>query len=74
VLEGTLLGLIGAVVALGLLVAVYLFGRDAIVAGAAGLVAVGDVRFLPIGLVLALLGGGGTIGCLGGLMAARTAR
>lgn len=74
VLEGTLLGLTGAVVALGLLVAVYLFGRAPLVAGAAGLVAVADVRFLPIGLMLALVGGGGAIGCLGGLLAARTAR
>ena len=58
VLEGTLLGLTGAVVALGVLVAVYLFAREPLVAGAAGLVAVGDVRFLPIGLMLALVGGG----------------
>ena len=45
-----------------------------LVAGAAGLVAVGDVRFLPVGLMLGLVGGGASIGCLGGLLAARTAR
>lgn len=74
VLEGTLLGLIGALVALGVLVGVYLFGREPIVAFAAGLVTVSDVRFLPISLVVGLVGGGTAIGCLGGLLAARTAR
>jgi len=74
VLEGTLLGLTGALVALGLLVAVYLFGREPLLARAAGLVALADVRFLPIGMMLALVGGGAVIGCLGGLLAARTAR
>ncbi|MBK5296820.1 MAG: ABC transporter permease [Vicinamibacteria bacterium] len=74
VLEGTLLGLTGAVVAFGVLVGVYLLGRDPIVAWAAGLVAAGDVRFLPLGVALSLVGGGAAIGCVGGLLAARTAR
>ena len=74
VLEGTLLGLTGALVALGVLVAVYLFAREPLVGWAAGLVAVGDVRFLPFGLMAGLVGGGAGIGCLGGLLAARTAR
>ncbi len=74
VLEGTLLGLTGATVALAGLAVVFVFGREPLVASAAGLVAVGDVRFLPIGLRVGLLGGGAAIGCLGGLLAARTAR
>lgn len=74
VLEGTLLGLTGATVALAGLTVVYLLGREPLVAAAAGLVAVGDVRFLPIGLAIGLVGGGAAIGCLGGLLAARTAR
>jgi cell division transport system permease protein len=74
VLEGTLLGFLGAVVALGALVGAYLLGRDSLVAGAAGLVALGDVRFLPLSLALGLVAGGAVIGCAGGLLAARTAR
>ena len=74
VLEGTLLGLMGAVVALSVLVGAYLIGRDSLVSGAAGLVAVGDVRFLPGSVALGLLAGGAVIGCMGGLLAARTAR
>lgn len=74
VLEGTLLGLIGAVVALGVLVGVYLVGREPLVAAAAGLVAVGDVRFLPVSIGVGLVAGGAAIGCVGGLLAARTAR
>jgi cell division transport system permease protein len=74
VLEGTLLGLTGAVVALSVLVGAYLLGRESIVTGAAGLVAAGDVRFLPVSVALGLLAGGAAIGCMGGLLAARTAR
>jgi cell division transport system permease protein len=74
VLEGTLLGFVGAVLALAGLVGIYLLVREPLVSGAAGLVAVGDVRFLPVGLALGLIGGGAAIGCVGGLLAARTAR
>jgi len=74
VLEGTLLGLLGALVAMAALVAVYLAGRGPLVAWASGLVEVGDVRFLGPGLIAALVGGGAVIGCLGGALAARTAR
>ncbi len=74
VLEGTLLGLTGAALALVALAAVYVMGREPLVAAAAGLVAVGDVRFLPISLAAGLVGGGAAIGCVGGLLAARTAR
>lgn len=74
VLEGTLLGLTGAALALMALAAVYIMGREPLVAAAAGLVAVDDVRFLPIGLATGLVCGGAAIGCVGGLLAARTAR
>ena len=74
VLEGTLLGLIGGILAVVLLLAVYLGIREPLVAWAAGLVDVGDLRFLTPGLVLAVVGGGAVIGCLGGLVAARSAR
>lgn len=74
VLEGTLLGLTGAVLALVALAGVYVMGREPLVTAAAGLVAVGDVRFLPMSLAAGLVGGGAAIGCLGGLLAARTAR
>jgi cell division transport system permease protein len=74
VLEGTLLGLIGGVLALLLLLGVYLGIREPLAAGAAGLVEVGDLRFLTPALALAIVGGGALIGCLGGLVAARSAR
>lgn len=74
VVEGTLVGLIGAVLALLVLVAVYLWIREPLVAWSAGLVAVEDLRFLTPALALAIVGGGGLIGCLSGLVAARSAR
>lgn len=74
VLEGTLLGFLGALVALAALAAVYLLGREPLSAWAAGLVETGDLRFLPAGLALALVSGGAVIGCVAGLLAARTAR
>lgn len=74
VLEGTLLGLLGALVALAALAALYLAGREPLAAWAAGLVELGDLRFLPASLAVALVGGGAAIGCVAGLLAARTAR
>jgi cell division transport system permease protein len=74
VLEGTLLGLIGGVVALVALAILYRAGRAAMVASAAGVVEIGDLRFLPATLALALVAGGAAIGCVAGLLAARTAR
>jgi len=74
VVEGTLLGLAGALVALAGLGGLYWFGRPRLVEATAGLVALGDLQFLAAAQILALLAGGAVIGCLGGLLAARTAR
>ena len=74
VVEGTLLGLAGAIIALGLLLALYLGIREPLVAWASGVVDVGDVGFLSPGMTAALLAGGATIGCLGGALASRAAR
>ncbi len=74
VLEGTLLGLGGALLALLALWAVYLAARGQIMVWAAGLVDLGEIRFLPLSAVATLLAVGAVVGCLGGLLAARTAR
>lgn len=74
VLEGTLLGLSGALLATGALWVTYLGARTRVIAWAGGLVDVGDVQFLPPGLTAALVLGGAVIGCVGGLVAARSAR
>jgi cell division transport system permease protein len=74
VLEGTLLGLVGGGLALLLLVGVYLGLREPLVAWAEGLVDLGDLRFLTPSLSVAIVGGGALVGCLGGLVAARSAR
>jgi cell division transport system permease protein len=74
VVEGTLLGLAGALVAMAALGALYWVGRARLVEATSGLIAIDDVRFLAIAPILGLLAGGAVIGCLGGLLAARTAR
>jgi cell division transport system permease protein len=74
VVEGTLLGLAGALLALALLSALYLGIREPLVTWASGLVEVGDVGFLRPDLVAGLLAGGAFIGCLGGALASRAAR
>jgi cell division transport system permease protein len=74
VVEGTLLGLAGAIIALGLLLALYLGIREPLVAWASGVVDVGDVGFLSPAMIAALLAGGAAIGCLGGALASRAAR
>ena len=74
VIEGTLLGLAGAIIALGLLLALYLGIREPLVAWASGVVDVGDVGFLSPAMIAALLAGGAAIGCLGGALASRAAR
>jgi cell division transport system permease protein len=74
VVEGTLLGVTGAVIALALLLALYLGIREPLVTWASGVVDVGDVGFLSPGLMAALLAGGAVIGCLGGALASRAAR
>jgi cell division transport system permease protein len=74
VMEGTLQGLIGSVAAIGLLGVVYASARGPLVAWSAGVVDTGDLRFLPMTLVAALLAGGTIVGCVGGALAARAAR
>jgi cell division transport system permease protein len=74
VLEGTLLGLMGGLLAVLLLLGLYLGIREPLVAWAAGLVEVGDIRFLTPGHLSAIVGGGAFIGCLGGFVAAQSAR
>ncbi len=74
VVEGTLLGLAGALGAMAALGALYWAGRARLVEATAGLIAIDDMRFLAIAPILGLLAGGAVIGCLGGLLAARTAR
>ena len=74
VVEGTLLGLAGALGAMAALGALYWAGRARLVEATAGLIAIDDMRFLASAPILGLLAGGAVIGCLGGLLAARTAR
>ncbi|HEX7086647.1 MAG TPA: permease-like cell division protein FtsX [Vicinamibacterales bacterium] len=75
VLEGTLLGLGGAVLALLALWAGFLAARGHLAAWADSLAAGGAaVGFLPLWAILTLAAGGAVIGCLGGLLGARAAR
>jgi cell division transport system permease protein len=74
VLEGTLLGLSGAVLATAALWVLYLSGRGRVVGWASGLMDIGDLRFLPLSTMAAVVIGGALIGCVGGLFAARAAR
>jgi cell division transport system permease protein len=74
VMEGLLQGLAGALVALLLLGLVFAAARGPLVAWASGLVDTGDLTFLPGSLILAVLGGGTIVGCLGGGLASRAAR
>jgi cell division transport system permease protein len=74
VVEGTLLGLIGAVLAIVALWAMYLSGRGPLVAWASGIMDTGDLSFLPVTSLLGLLAGGTLIGAVGGGLAARETR
>ena len=74
VVEGTLLGLTGAVLALVALWTMYLAGRAPLVAWASGIMDTGDLTFLPALSMLGLLAGGTLIGALGGGLASREAR
>jgi cell division transport system permease protein len=72
VLEGVIQGGLGASIALALLFAAYLTVRGSTsVLGAAGTL---DAVFLPWPWALALIAGGMGVGCLGGTVAARSAR
>lgn len=74
VVEGTLVGLGGAVLAVVGLWTLYLTGRGPVVSWASGMMDTGDLTFLPPLHVLALLVGGTLIGAVGGALASREAR
>jgi cell division transport system permease protein len=74
VMEGTLLGVGGAILAVILLWTAFAAWRGEAIAGLAGLVDAGDLAFLPLALIAGLVIGGAAIGCLAGALAARAAR
>ncbi len=74
IMEGTILGIIGALVATALLWASFAAWRGPLVAQTTGIVDAGTLAFLPVTTVVGLVLGGGAIGCLGGVLAARGAR
>jgi cell division transport system permease protein len=73
VVEGILQGGTGALVALALLWAGYLGGQARYGPLAAGLLDSSMISFLPLQLCALLLFGGMVVGCVGGLVAARSA-
>lgn len=74
VAEGTLLGGIGAALALVLLYAVFAALRTRVQEVAAGFASVGDVRFLAVPEALLLVAAGVVVGALAGVVASRSAR
>jgi cell division transport system permease protein len=74
VMEGTLLGTLGALIASLALWATFAAWRGQLLARASGVVDAGDLHFLPAFVVAGLVLGGAAIGCLGGALAARGAR
>jgi cell division transport system permease protein len=70
VVEGVLQGGAGAIIALAALRAAYALMRARLpeIAGAAA------VRFLPLGVMLAIVAGGMLVGCIGGYIATRAVR
>jgi cell division transport system permease protein len=74
VMEGTILGTIGAVIATFALWSTFAAWRAQLLARAAGIVDAGDLHFLSASVVAGLVLGGAAIGCLGGALAARAAR
>jgi cell division transport system permease protein len=76
VLEGVLQGGIGAIAALAVLFALYGAARLRMDAAAAALPGLGTVTlsFLPVAWVAGLVVGGMIVGCIGGLVAARSAQ
>jgi cell division transport system permease protein len=74
IMEGTILGVVGALIATGLLWAAFVAWQGPLVAQATGLVDAGTLAFLPAAAVAGLVLGGAAIGCLGGALAARGAR
>jgi cell division transport system permease protein len=74
VAEGILQGGVGALVAIASLWAVFMIGRGWYGRMALEGLGLTTVVFLPVGAVLGLLAGGMLLGCLGGLIVARTVR
>jgi len=70
VMEGTLQGGLGAIVALAVLGAVYLGLRGRYLVPLASAINLSSVSFLPLELSLLLVVGGMAVGCAGGLIAA----
>jgi cell division transport system permease protein len=70
VMEGTLHGGLGAVVALVALGVVFLALRGRYLVPLASAINLSAVRFLPVELCLLIVGGGMLVGCVGGLVAA----
>ncbi len=71
VMEGTLQGGLGAVVALAVLGAVFLGFKSRYLVPLAQAINLSSVSFLPVELSLLLVIGGMLVGCIGGLIAAR---
>jgi cell division transport system permease protein len=71
VMEGVLQGGIGAIVALVLLAALFLAVKGQYLTPLAATLNLAPVGFLPLQLCAMLLLGGMTVGCIGGLVAAR---
>jgi cell division transport system permease protein len=74
VLEGVLQGGVGALVAILVLWAVFLAGRARYGHYAADALGISGFAFLPAELWLMLLAGGMALGCIGGLVVARSVR
>ncbi len=72
VMEGTLQGGLGALVALITLGVVFLALRGRYLVPLASAINLSAVRFLSVELCLLLVAGGMAVGCLGGLIAARS--
>ena len=74
VAEGLLQGGAGALLAMTLLWFVFLVGRARFGQMATEGLGVGALTFMPVGLWLVILGGGMLLGCIGGLVVARSVR
>ena len=74
VAEGLLQGGAGALLAMTLLWFVFLVGRARFGQLATEGLGVGALTFMPVGLWLVILGGGMLLGCIGGLVVARSVR
>jgi cell division transport system permease protein len=70
VMEGVLQGGLGALLALGALVAVFLVLRSRYLLPLAAAISLPPARFLSIGLCALLVAGGMAVGCVGGIAAA----